>query len=105
MEAFTIGNEVAEFSGDGYLLKPELWTEEMAQQIASHVGIANLSENHWVVIHYVRGYWDKNRTSPLISQVSRSTRFRLDQLQALFPMGLARGACRIAGLPKPDGCV
>lgn len=105
MEACTIQNEVAEFGGDGYLLEPELWTEKMAQQIACCVGIEDLSEGHWAVIRYVRGYWEKNRTSPLISQVSRNTRLRLQQLEALFPMGLARGVCRIAGLPKPDGCV
>lgn len=105
MELSSIRNEVVKFNDDGYLLKPQLWTEDMAQHIASHVGIENLSENHWAVVRYVRGYWEKNGTSPLISQVSRNTRLRLEQLQALFPMGLARGACRIAGLPKPDGCV
>ena len=53
----------------------------------------------------MRGYWKKNKTAPLIRKVCQSTGLRLEQLQVLFPVGLARGACRIAGLPKPDGCV
>jgi len=100
-----IRNEVIEFNDDGYLLNPELWTEDLARHVATQVGIEHLSDSHWAVIQYVREYWESNMRSPLISQVSRGTRLRLQELEALFPMGLARGACRIAGLPKPDGCV
>lgn len=100
-----IQNKVIEFNNDGYLIEPDMWTEDMAQHIATQVGIEHLSESHWAVIRYVREYWKINMRAPLVSQVSRGTRMRLQELEALFPMGLARGACRIAGLPKPDGCV
>ena len=33
------------------------------------------------------------------------TGLRLKEIYELFPLGPARGACRVAGLPKPDGCV
>jgi len=105
MEQLSIKRENPEFSSDGYLLTPKLWNEIMATEIAKSVGIENMSEGHWNVINYVRRYWENNGTAPLIKQVCQNTGLRLGQLQELFPAGLARGACRIAGLPKPDGCV
>lgn len=105
MEQLSIIKETPAFSSDGYLLTPQLWSEIMAIEIAKCVGIEEMSEGHWSVINYVRGYWENNGTAPLIKQVCQNTGFRLGQLQELFPTGLARGACRIAGLPKPDGCV
>ena len=105
MEAIDILLDEVAFNADGYLVTPELWNEGLAIHIAKDVGIQELSERHWAVINYVRQYWVANGTAPLIRKVSQNTGLRLEQLQALFPVGLARGACRIAGLPKPEGCV
>jgi dissimilatory sulfite reductase related protein len=105
MEALLIKSTGITFSSDGYLLTPELWDEEMARCIARDVGIEELGDKHWAVIYYVREYWENNGTAPLIRKVCQNTGLRLEQLQALFPVGLARGACRIAGLSKPEGCV
>ncbi len=105
MEAFFIRNTTVEFNGDGFLLRPELWNEDVAQCIARCVGIEDLGEKHWAVIHCIREHWEKHRTAPLIRNVCLNTGLHLDQLQALFPVGLAKGACKIAGLPQPDGCV
>jgi tRNA 2-thiouridine synthesizing protein E len=35
----------------------------------------------------------------------QATGFSLMQIYDLFPSGPAKGACKVAGLPKPDGCV
>jgi len=105
MEAIDIQNKRVEFSSDGYLITPELWDENMAVLIASDIGIQELNEKHWAVIHYVREYWEINRTAPPIRNVCQHTGTRLGVIYELFPMGPAKGACRIAGLPRPDGCV
>lgn len=98
-------NRKAEFNSEGYLVTPWLWDEELAVLIARKTGIMELNENHWAVIYYVRKYWEKNRTAPLISNICRFTSIRLSAIYELFPMGPVKGVCRIAGLPKPDGCV
>lgn len=105
MEAFFIENAAVQFNGDGYLLRPELWSEDVAEYIALCAGFKDLSERHWAVIRCIREHWEKNKTAPLIRKVCQDTGLRLGELQVLFPVGLARGACRIAGLPQPDGCV
>ena len=37
--------------------------------------------------------------------VCKATGLPLKRVYELFPSGPARGACKLAGLPKPDGCV
>jgi len=41
----------------------------------------------------------------MIRTICQETGLRLKEIYELFPLGPARGACRVAGLPKPDGCV
>ena len=40
--------------GDGFMLQPELWTEELAKLIAQEDGIENLTEDHWKIINIIR---------------------------------------------------
>jgi tRNA 2-thiouridine synthesizing protein E len=105
MEAIEIQNKKVAFSSDGYLVTSELWNEDIAIFIAKDLGIQKLDEKHWAIIYYVREYWMKNGTAPLIRHVCQHTGIRLSLIYELFPMGPAKGACRIAGLPRPDGCV
>ncbi|MEN6319539.1 MAG: TusE/DsrC/DsvC family sulfur relay protein [Syntrophaceae bacterium] len=60
MEASAIQKEKIEFSSDGYLITPELWDENVAILIAEEIGIRELTEMHWLMIHYVREYWERN---------------------------------------------
>lgn len=105
MKARVINNIKIEFSEDGFLRRPELWNEEVAFIIAADIGMGTLSEKHWEVVYFIRDYWAKNKNAPLIRNVCESCGLRLAQINELFPTGAARGACRIAGLPKPEGCV
>jgi len=41
----------------------------------------------------------------MIRILCRETRFDLRKIHQLFPTGPAQGACKVAGLPKPEGCV
>jgi TusE/DsrC/DsvC family sulfur relay protein len=43
--------------------------------------------------------------APMVRKICQHTGLRLREIYDLFPMGPAKGACKIAGLPKPDGCV
>jgi tRNA 2-thiouridine synthesizing protein E len=41
----------------------------------------------------------------MIRKVVKETGFPLKRIYELFPTGPAKGACKLAGLPKPTGCV
>ncbi|MFH1313253.1 MAG: TusE/DsrC/DsvC family sulfur relay protein [Candidatus Eisenbacteria bacterium] len=94
-----------EVDGDGFLQKPDIWNEDVARLFAAGDGTGELTEKHWAVVKYIREYWKENDMAPMVRKVCQNTGLRLREIYQLFPMGPAKGACRIAGLPKPDGCV
>jgi tRNA 2-thiouridine synthesizing protein E len=94
-----------EVDGDGFMQEPERWTQEVAMFFAKHDGTGELNEKHWAVINYIREYWQETNMAPMVRKICEHTGLRLREIYELFPMGPARGACKIAGLPKPDGCV
>lgn len=92
------------FDGDGFLTTPEIWTKEIAEQIASTDGIL-MTDIHWAVVNVIRTNYEEKGNAPMVRTICRETGVKLKDIYELFPLGPARGACRIAGLPKPDGCV
>ncbi len=95
-----------EVDENGFIQEPERWTEDLARAIAREAeGIAELTEEHWTVVRYIRGYYLQYGQAPMIRKLCKDTGVKLKQVYALFPSGPARGACKIAGLPKPTGCV
>lgn len=93
-----------EVDGDGFLVNPELWDKDLAGLFARYDGIPELSEKHWAIINVIRSNYLEKGTAPMIRVICEETGFRLRDIYELFPLGPARGACRVAGLPKPDGC-
>ncbi|OQA92640.1 MAG: Sulfite reductase, dissimilatory-type subunit gamma [Bacteroidetes bacterium ADurb.Bin234] len=94
-----------EFDGDGFLKDPQIWTEDIALKIAKEDGISELTTQHWSVINVIRGNYLEKGMAPMIRTICKETGLKLRDIYELFPLGPARGACRVAGLPKPDGCV
>ncbi|MCX7880686.1 MAG: TusE/DsrC/DsvC family sulfur relay protein [Ignavibacteria bacterium] len=94
-----------EVDEDGFMVNPELWDEKVALALASTDGIEVLNENHWKVIDYLRSYYKQYGIAPMIRKLCKETGFTLKDIYDLFPSGPAKGACKVAGLPKPTGCV
>ena len=98
------GREI-ELDEDGFIIDPEEWTEEGARVFAANEGISDLTDEHWKIINYLHEYYAENQIAPMIRKLCKDTGFSLKRIYELFPSGPAKGACRIAGLPKPTGCV
>jgi len=90
---------------DGFLEDPAIWNREVAQDLATTEGIAGLSEDQWKVVNYLREYYLQSGMAPMIRKLCKETGFKLAQIYEMFPSGPAKGACKVAGLPKPTGCV
>ena len=84
----------------GYLTQPEDWTPELAAKLAHEEVPEGLEEDHWKVILYIRQYYLELGTVPPVRKLSRETGFTLREMKRMFPSGLARGACIIAGIPS-----
>lgn len=90
---------------DRFLEDPADWSEAVAYAFAAEEDITELTENHWKVINYLRDYFKQFGIAPMIRKLTKDTGFTLKEIYDLFPSGPAKGACKIAGLPKPTGCV
>ncbi len=105
MALVSAGGREFEVDEDGFLRDPADWDTEIAALLASKDGIEELSEKHWAVINYIREYYLEHQLAPMIRKLCQNTGLRLKEIYELFPRGPAKGACKVAGLPKPDGCV
>lgn len=85
---------------EGFLPKPEMWTKEVAEFLAQGEVPGGLTEDHWKVIDYLRQYYLEFDTVPPVPMLHRDTGFDLGYICKLFPSGLTRGACNIAGIPR-----
>lgn len=99
------GNLSIELDERGYLADPARWNEEVAAVLARDEGIAQLTDEHWALIHFLRRYQADHGTAPMVRVLCKETGFTLKRIYELFENGPARGACRVAGLPRPDSCV
>jgi len=105
MARLEIDGKVFEVDGDGFLTNPEVWNEEVAKLFARNDGIEELTDKHWAVINEIRKNFEEKGNAPMVRTICQNTGLKLREIYELFPLGPARGACRIAGLPKPDGCL
>lgn len=90
---------------DGFLEDTELWNEEVAKALALTEDVEELTEDHWKIINYLRDYFAKFGVAPMVRKLCKETGCDLKTIYELFPSGPAKGACKIAGLLKPTGCV
>ncbi len=104
MATKVIANKEVEVDAEGYLVNPEDWTPEIAKAIAEEMGI-ELTDRHWEIIEFVRNYYKEKGTSPTLRQISKGAGVPTKELFQLFPKGPGKKVARIAGVPKPEGCI
>ena len=94
-----------EFDADGHLKNRNQWNEEIAKELALLEGIPNLTARHWLVIIYMRKEFEAKGDAPSIRKLTKESGVPVKELYELFPQGPAKKAAKIAGLPKPKGCI
>ncbi len=101
-----VDGQSLELNEEGFLADPARWDERAAIALARvEEGIETLSDKHWAVVRCIRTYYVEKGLAPMIRLLCQQTGLRLREIYELFPSGPAKGACKVAGLPKPDGCV
>ncbi len=103
--AIAVNGVEIELDEDGFMIDPDLWNEDVAVAFAASEGIVGLTEDHWKVINYLRDYYKQYQIAPMVRKLCQDTGCNLKYIYELFPAGPAKGACKLAGLPTPTGCV
>jgi TusE/DsrC/DsvC family sulfur relay protein len=101
----TLAGMTVDVNEEGFLLQPDQWTEAMVPELAREEGIADLSDRHWQVIRFMRRQFEENGTGPTVRVLGKTSGVSIKELYQLFPKGPAKVAARIAGIPKPRGCI
>ncbi|WP_340104007.1 TusE/DsrC/DsvC family sulfur relay protein [Rhodohalobacter sp. 8-1] len=105
MSTETTNEKTIVLDQDGHLANREDWTEELAQDLADHEGVGELTDRHWDVINYIRDEYEKKGDAPSIRKLTKESGVSTKELYKLFPKGPAKKAAKVAGLPKPKGCI
>lgn len=95
-----------ETDDQGFLLEPN-FSDEAVTVIAAAEDI-QLTDAHWEVVRYLRDEYREHGRTPNFRNLLKGmeeTRPGIDSkyLYDLFPLGPARQAAKVAGLPQPYG--
>jgi TusE/DsrC/DsvC family sulfur relay protein len=108
---YQLNGTAIEHDEEGYIQELSSWSKELADLIAKEENI-DMTEEHWEVVDFLRDYYEEYQIAPavrvLIKQIKKSMgkeKGNSKYLYTLFPYGPAKQACKVAGLPKPTGCV
>ena len=104
--AYNINGVELETDAEGYLLEPD-YSEEAVQVIAAADGIT-LSDAHWEVVNYLREQYKEHGHTPNFRNMLKGFSeihpgVDSKYLYDLFPLGPAKQAAKVAGLPQPLG--
>lgn len=105
MTTMTLAGISVELNDEGFLVDPNQWTEAMAVELARKEGIDQLDDRQWQIIRFMRTEYLAKGTGPSVRVLGKTSGVPIKELYQLFPKGPAKTAAKIAGIPKPKGCI
>ncbi len=105
MTTDTIAGAEIELNEEGFLVDPSQWNDDIAVELARREGIDPLTDRHWQVIRFMRAEYEAKGTGPTVRVLGKTSGVSVKELYQLFPKGPAKLAAKIAGIPKPRGCI
>jgi len=105
MPTVTYAGTPVTVNDEGFFTDPAQWREEMAPLIARQEGVTEFTQRHWQVITFMRHEYEAKGTGPTVRVLGKTSGVTVRELYQLFPHGPAKEAAKIAGIPKPRGCI
>ncbi len=105
MPFIEVSGKKIELDEEGFLVDPTIWDKEVAIALAKDENIDEMTDEHWKIVNYLRDYYLKFGIAPMVRKLVKDTGIDLKRINELFENGPAKGACKVAGMPKPTGCV
>ena len=109
--SYEVNGTSVEHDEEGYIVDISGWNKELAELIAESENI-EMNSDAWEVVNFLRNYYEEYQIAPAVRVLTKAIKKKLGPekgnskyLYELFPYGPAKQACKIAGLPKPTGCI
>ncbi|MDB3892675.1 TusE/DsrC/DsvC family sulfur relay protein [Candidatus Thioglobus sp.] len=93
-----------ERTGNGYLVDPSIWTEEIMHEMATEDEI-ELSDSQVAQILAARDYFSENSSVPPIRTFSKVVNIDKKILFKEWLTGPMKPITKYGGMPQPTGCV
>lgn len=90
---------------NGHLADAALWTREFAQAVANVEGVGALDDDHWRIIEYAREDFAATGKAPNVRRVANGSGLGIKGVYVRFPRKPGVVVSRVAGIPKPVGCI
>jgi len=104
MPTATIAGQEVPVNEEGFLTEYDEWTEDIANELASNIGI-EMTDDHWALIKWLREDYKEKGETATTRRVQSAGGVPTKQQFAMFPKKPAKKMSYIAGVPKPKGCV
>ncbi len=105
MSTATIAGREVQVNEEGFMTEYDEWTEDIGRELASMIGIEDMTDDHWAAIRFLRSDFTEKQETPTLRRVTKVGGIPTKQLFTLFPKKPAKKMAYVAGLPKPKGCV
>ena len=106
MPTATIAGVDVAVNDEGFLEQPDQWTEAHGRRDRTpSEGSTPSPPEHWQVINFMRKEYFEKGTGPTVRALGKTSGVSIKELYQLFPKGPAKLAAKIAGIPKPRGCI
>lgn len=100
----TIVVEGYRLTDEGFLADSSEWDRAFAAKMANQLGV-QMTEAHWGLIDFVRKDFAEHGSAPNVRRIGKISPVSTKELYQMFPTQPAIYAARIAGVPKPVGCI
>ena len=94
-----------DLNDEGFFTDPSQWREAMVPDLARLNGVGELTDRHWLVVRFMRAQFEAKGEGPSVRALSKESGVPIKELYELFPKGPAKLAAKLAGVPKPRGCI
>ena len=93
------------FTDEGFLVDANQWTREIGKAIAATLGVVEMTELHWKLVDAARADFAETGASPNIRRLTKISAINTKDIYGMFPKAPGKCTAKVAGLPKPVGCI
>ena len=92
------------YTADGHLADASQWSRSLGEALAEMQGVA-MTQAHWAIVDAARSDHAATGSAPNIRRLTQIASVTTKDIYTLFPKAPGRTIAKIAGLPKPAGCL